>query len=433
MRRVERARKPAAETHKKQYLRARASKKSTARIARALVEPSMSSAPIPDDNATVFTAWANVEPLASGEADDSPARIAYPPEYARLQGLLRACLARGETSARALALAGAVIRASSAFYSAWQLRRDCVAAAAGAVGDAGAAAELDFCDAVLARGSTKNYQVWHHRRWAASRLGPEAAARELELTAALLLGGSGGSGETVAEDDDSSSEAKNYHVWSHRQWVCAAWGVWEAELGLVDTLLAQDVRNNSAWNHRWFVQAARARGTPPPGRTSGIDLEELPVATLSAVAGNSGPLPDSCIPGELSFVLPALRRAWRNESAWAYLRALLASPPSGAAVIVNYPFALHGGSLPLPLRSTLDTAVAEALAAACTVGTPNAFALEFAADLAVGDAVAGLGQPAALREAAARMLDECVAADEVRAAFWTWRASLVRNLIVKGA
>ena len=49
-------------------------------------------------------------------------------------------------------------------------------------------------------------------------------------------------------DDD-----KNYHAWSHRQWVLKTYGLWDGELDVVDELLTRDVRNNSAWNQRWFV------------------------------------------------------------------------------------------------------------------------------------------------------------------------------------
>ncbi len=49
-------------------------------------------------------------------------------------------------------------------------------------------------------------------------------------------------------------DAKNYHVWSYRQWVVNKFGLRDqAELDCIDQMIARDVRNNSAWNHRWFV------------------------------------------------------------------------------------------------------------------------------------------------------------------------------------
>lgn len=35
----------------------------------------------------------------------------------------------------------------------------------------------------------------------------------------------------------------------------ARFGLWPNELAYVEVLLAADVRNNSAWNQRWFVIA----------------------------------------------------------------------------------------------------------------------------------------------------------------------------------
>lgn len=53
-------------------------------------------------------------------------------------------------------------------------------------------------------------------------------------------------------------DSKNYHVWSYRQWLVKRFGLWDdGELEAVDMLLKMDVRNNSAWNHRWFVVFGR--------------------------------------------------------------------------------------------------------------------------------------------------------------------------------
>lgn len=45
-------------------------------------------------------------------------------------------------------------------------------------------------------------------------------------------------------------DAKNYHAWAHRQWVCLTFGAWDGELEFAAAMIAEDVRNNSAWNHR---------------------------------------------------------------------------------------------------------------------------------------------------------------------------------------
>ncbi len=54
-------------------------------------------------------------------------------------------------------------------------------------------------------------------------------------------------------------DAKNYHVWSYRQWLVRRFGLWDGvgELEECERFLRKDVRNNSAWNHRWFVVFGR--------------------------------------------------------------------------------------------------------------------------------------------------------------------------------
>lgn len=54
-----------------------------------------------------------------------------------------------------------------------------------------------------------------------------------------------------------SFDSKNYHVWTYRQWLCRRFSdsllATDVELDAIDVLINDDVRNNSAWNHRYFV------------------------------------------------------------------------------------------------------------------------------------------------------------------------------------
>lgn len=63
----------------------------------------------------------------------------------------------------------------------------------------------------------------------------------------------------------------------------------ENELNFVDTLISQDMRNNSAWNQRFFV------------------------------VNNSDPNPD-IINKELEYTFDKIQILSKNESAWNYLR-----------------------------------------------------------------------------------------------------------------
>ena len=87
----------------------------------------------------------------------------------------------------------------------------------------------------------KTYQVWHHRRLLLTALNsPATAAEELAFLRTVVV-----------------KDAKNYHTWSYRQWILAHFNderrLWAGECAYVEDLLEEDVRNNSAWHHRFFV------------------------------------------------------------------------------------------------------------------------------------------------------------------------------------
>ena len=96
--------------------------------------------------------------------------------------------------------------------------------------------ELALLD-ILAEKHLKNYQVWHHRRLLQLQI--RKPKTELDFIAKSL-----------------QVDTKNYHTWAYRQWVLAEFNddvLWEGELAFVENLLNEDVRNNSAWHHRFFV------------------------------------------------------------------------------------------------------------------------------------------------------------------------------------
>ena len=59
-------------------------------------------------------------------------------------------------------------------------------------------------------------------------------------------------------------DSKNYHLWTYRQWLLTTFGsshgLWNDELSDIDVLLQNDVRNNSAWTHRYFYFVNRPKG-----------------------------------------------------------------------------------------------------------------------------------------------------------------------------
>lgn len=83
----------------------------------------------------------------------------------------------------------------------------------------------------------KTYQVWHHRRLLLKQL--KTPTPELHFIASIL-----------------DTDTKNYHTWAYRQWLLAHFNddtMWAGELPYVEKMLSDDVRNNSAWHHRFFV------------------------------------------------------------------------------------------------------------------------------------------------------------------------------------
>jgi len=98
---------------------------------------------------------------------------------------------------------------------------------------------------------------------------------------------------------------KNYHAWAHRQWVLEEFNLWDGELVFIDHMLASDLRNNSAWNQRFFVISK----TVP-------DIHSLDV-----------------IQTEIDYAFKYIRKAPNNQSPWTYVKGLfkgrkLSSVPS---------------------------------------------------------------------------------------------------------
>lgn len=109
-------------------------------------------------------------------------------------------------------------------------------------------------------------------------------------------------------------DAKNYHVWSYRQWLVRHFALWDGELPYIDSLLRADVRNNSAWNHRWFV--IFARHTDPEKHSFRDDTPTTEVAA-------------AVIEGEIEYAKEAITKAPQNQSPWLYLRGVLRKQGKG--------------------------------------------------------------------------------------------------------
>jgi len=307
--------------------------------------------------------------------------IAYIPVDAQTLGRARAALIAGDTSGRALHAAAAAIAVNPADYGAWRLRWTCIEKAAergiekaaeraresgGQQAERGVWLEELALVECMAGDIPKNYQVWNHWRKVASVLGPGNLARELASVEKLL-----------SEDD-----GKNYHAWAHRQALVKEMDAWDDELGFTERMLAQDVRNNSAWNHRM-----------------------LAVRHEMDALGSAG---QALMDREVAFTESQLRRAWYNESAWAYLAGLRTLP--GVA-----PSMLHA----------VPSLAAEALHS--FPGCPPALAClgDYLSHLAGELREASLLDEARAASASARgVFEALVGSDTVRQGYWEHRAAL---------
>ena len=241
--------------------------------------------------------WADVKPVPEYPNAEMPplCRIAYSDRFRETMDYFRAVLCAEEFSERALALSRDVILCNQSNYTAWHYRRECLVAL-----DAPAArwaAELELVERV-AEMNPKNYQLWYHR---------QAVVRRTRDVAA----------ELAFCEQCVHFDSKNYHAWAHRQWLLDTFAdadMWAAELAYVDGLLACDVRNNSAWNQRFFVRTK----TLDAGRTK---------------------FPDSLAASEIEYAIPFIHKSPNNECPWNYMKGFvfLSFPPH----LVASCFAFH--------------------------------------------------------------------------------------------
>ncbi|KAF2441305.1 farnesyltransferas-like protein [Karstenula rhodostoma CBS 690.94] len=229
------------------------------------------------DDATYYhddPAWGDVTPLAQDDGGLHPlASIAYTDEYSEAMGYLRAVMAANEYSDRVLALTEHIISMNPAHYTVWLYR-------AKALRETGAdlAREIAWLNPTALQ-HLKNYQIWHHRQTIVDVLGSPAG--EADFIATML-----------------EQDSKNYHVWSYRQWLVQRFDLFASddELRWTEAMIDGDVRNNSAWNHRWFL----------------------------VVGGQGGRLESRrLVERELEYAKYAIRKAPQNQSPWNYIKGVV--------------------------------------------------------------------------------------------------------------
>ncbi|KAI0011069.1 protein prenylyltransferase [Xylariaceae sp. FL0662B] len=241
--------------------------------------------------------WDDVTPIPQIEPEGALAAIAYPEDYAESMSYLRAVMAAKEYSPRCLKLTEHIISMNPAHYTVWLYRFSIISAL-----NISIPAELAWLNEVSLT-HIKNYQIWHHRQLLMDHHYPSIAGSSPADDIAALAERERDFLTRMLELD-----TKNYHVWCYRQYLVRKLGMWgDAERHSVDAMLRDDVCNNSAWSHRFFlVFSDPAYATP----------------------GSHATEPDPAVPAhvvdrELNYARDKICLAPQNQSPWNYLRGVL--------------------------------------------------------------------------------------------------------------
>jgi len=319
--------------------------------------------------------WADVTPIPQHDEGFNPmAPILYSQEYKDAMDYFRGIVRKGEKSERVLKLTEHIIGMNPGMYSVWQYRYHTLLA----IG-ADLKAELLLMDDIATE-HMKTYQIWHHRRLLIEKL--KTPIPELAFIEGVL-----------------DIDGKNYHTWSYRQWLLAYFNdpvMWAGEIPYIERMLEEDVRNNSAWHHRFFV-------VWDSGIRGGDENRE---ETLRR---------------ELWFVKEKIALAPNNDSAWNYLRGILkrAGQPFSSVRKFIMPYTV-------PLAETSDQAVLDLEDPPPSAGSqlPCPPALEFLAEiLEENPTKEGVEHAVVLYHRLAHEVDT------IRKAYWEHRAREALSLV----
>lgn len=222
---------------------------------------------------------------------------------------LRAVMAAEECSPRCLRLTEHVISMNPAHYTVWLYRFKIVAHLGLPIPD-----EIQWLNEVALE-NLKNYQIWHHRQLlmdyyfpSVSAEGPEAVKRLAKSEVSFI--------NRILQED-----TKNYHVWSYRQYLVSELGLWTlSELGATQNMIEDDVRNNSAWSHRFYVVFSDPAHSTPDAAPTAHDPK----------------VPADVIDRELRYAREKILLAPQNQSAWNYLRGVLAKGDRGYSSEIEF-------------------------------------------------------------------------------------------------
>ena len=329
----------------------------------------------------IHPTWQDVEPIPQADQTGALAAIAYSPRYAEAMSYLRAVMAANEVSDRALLLSEDLIGMNPAHYTVWIYRMRVLQAlwegqmtddnSSHVLGEKGSdvdpqlwshiQTELAWLDDVSFK-NLKNYQIWHHRQSLANLLPTNPLSLNANSTESQDYASSPATTFTGSTRDEIakfiaseqrflaqilSLDTKNYHVWSYRQWLCTRFPSIllpvaphqppytskdipitantnqyrnHSEVQAMDVMIQDDVRNNSAWSHRYYIlfghhESNYAQHQKPPLILKQVNEQRL-LHKANLVDMNM-------VDVEIVYTKEQILKAPQNGSAWNYLRGVL--------------------------------------------------------------------------------------------------------------
>lgn len=114
-----------------------------------------------------------------------------------------------------------------------------------------------------------------------------------------------------------AQDSKNYHVWTYRHWLVRHFQLWDTarEIQDVEALIDADVRNNSAWNHRFVLRFGPRTNEPDAGMPN--------CSSSGAEKGRLSVVDEDMIDAELQYAQSKILLAPQNQSPWSYARGVL--------------------------------------------------------------------------------------------------------------
>jgi Protein prenyltransferase alpha subunit repeat len=229
--------------------------------------------------------------------------------------------------------------------------------------------------ATLGGDNPKNYQIWYHRRALLEQLDHVLVlfsaedhhhhdsdnCKSLVTIVQTYYQNELNYIATVLEQD-----GKNYHAWSYRQWLIQVMviaadrrptknkndpttgsisnttttttttSLYEQEIIYIESLIEMDHRNNSAWNHRWFIshqrqqheqqQQQQQHEQQPPSSHEKQSSELFPPSTATTTAITNHPttcLSPNYVTMEMNYGISIAQMDPYNESPFRYCMALI--------------------------------------------------------------------------------------------------------------